>query len=264
MAERVIYRGRPRADKPYPFQVDVDALPETYFTGLLGPLTLDELMEIKFRVKKFKVTGSVETKPPLLNVEAPSEPQTVSFDYELEKGRQLLIIGPNGMTSTFKREAYTKESESTTDFIISSPQFFEHTFIKILELDSLGVSQLNISRYLNFRSTFKTNAGYYLPFSLELYYQEDIDTRPVSIRNKNHGATEPQPPPVGIGPILNFVYFDCQLKIRSKTHSIRCVTAGAISASLTIEATEWWPYANADGQPIWNTADGTRTSNPFT
>jgi hypothetical protein len=241
MAERIIYRGRPRANKPYPFQVDVDALPETYFTGLLGPLTLDELMEIKFRVKKFKVTCSVVRDGP-----ANQDTETISFEYELERGRLLLIIGPKN-----KSEAYTKESEFTNDFIVREISLFEHLFIKIrTEPEFSPLPQLDISRQF-FESIFKTNAGYYLPFSLNIF-NEDVTQSYVSIQNTNHGDTEG-----------NLFYFNCQLKIRSKTHSIRCYTI-ANSASLTIEATEWWPYANADGQPIWNTADGTRTSNPFT
>jgi hypothetical protein len=63
-------------------------------------------------------------------------------------------------------------------------------------------------------------------------------------------------------------YTDCQLKVRSKTHNIRCFVFSArrtvVGGSLTIEASEWYPYANADEQPIWNTSTGARTTNPFT
>lgn len=42
-------------------------------------------------------------------------------------------------------------------------------------------------------------------------------------------------------------------------------TASVVGFSLEVrvEATKWFPYANADGQPIWDTETGDRTENPF-
>lgn len=253
MAERIIYRGRPRADRPYPFQVDVAAIPTTASYFILGPLTLDELMEIKFRIRKFKATGSVITSRNPTEGD-PSTETTNSIDYELIRSELLTrVTGSNPMFGLLqsKTKAYEKESEFTNTF---NNRFFipnQNIFYKDTPEYITGTQVPNLNT--SFAQPFKTDAGYYLPMNI-LVYSNDLSY--IGITNTFRGSEE----------VSGNVYTDCQLKINSKTYTIRSEVFGfrVLSGSLTIEATEWWPYANADGQPIWNTADGARTSNSFT
>jgi hypothetical protein len=254
MAERIIYRGRQRATKPYPFQVDVDAIPDEASYFLLGPLTLDELMEIKFRIRKFTAVGSVITSRTPTE-EDPSTETTNSIDYELIRSDlSVRFLGEDGggfFLMQSKTKAYEKESEFTNTFNNGFFDSYKNVFYKDTPEYILGtqVSNLNTS----FAQPFKTDAGYYLPMIISV---ESNNSSFIGIYNTDRGEEE----------IGGRVYTNCQLKINSKTHTIRCRVYGfrVLSGSLTIEASEWWPYANADGQPIWNTADGNRTSNSFT
>lgn len=252
MAERIIYRGRQRATKPYPFQVDVDAIPDTADYFLFGPLTLDELMEIKFRIRKFTAVGSVITSRTPTE-EDPSTETTNSIDYELIRSDLLVRFSGSGGFGLLqsKTKAYEKESEFTNTFNNRFFGTFQNIFYKDTPeyITGTQVSNLNTS----FAQPFKTDAGYYLPMSILV---GSNNSSFIGILSMRRGEEE----------IEGGVYTDCQLKINSKTHTIRCGLYGfrVLSGSLTIEASEWWPYANADGQPIWNTADGNRTSNSFT
>ena len=252
MAERIIYRGRPRADKPYPFQVDVAAIPETASYFILGPLTLDELMEIKFRIRKFTAVGSVITSRTPTE-EDPSTETTNSIDYELIRSDLLVTFSGGGMfgISQSKTKAYEKESEFTNTFNNRFFGPFQNIFYKNTPEYITGTQVPNLNT--SFAQPFKTDAGYYLPMSILV---QPNNSSSIGIINTNRGEVE----------VSGNVYTDCELKINSKTHTIRCRVYGfrVLSGSLTIEASEWWPYANADGQPIWNTADGNRTSNSFT
>jgi hypothetical protein len=257
MAERIIYRGRQRATKPYPFQVDVDAIPDTtYSYFLFGPLTLDELMEFKYRIKKFTVSGSIVVKA--FDFEGNTYNETIDLNYDIIRSRLIVRqtgggIGGSGGFFGFKTEAFDKESEVSPSFVIKR---FNYIFSDIFYKEQPDYLFLQPS-LVDMSSTFsyKTNEGYYLPISIQV---ETIDGSGNGFGSVFRGEEE----------FEEFFYTDCQLKVRSKTHNIRCIVRGAgrtvVGGSLTIEASEWYPYANADEQPIWNTSTGARTTNPFT
>ena len=254
MAERIIYRGRPRANKPYMFQQDVAAIPETADYFLFGPLTIDELMEFKYRIKKFTVTGSVTYEGvPTEEDENPIE--TINLNYDIVRGKLLVRVigggqGVGGILQS-KTEAYEKESDFSQTFITGTIGLFNDVFYKETSEYVNGISQPSID--MSSTEPYKTDAGYYLPIIVSLY--DPITSSGFASVNRGEEEFEGE------------VFTDIQLKVKSKTHNIRCrvnaVGEETIGGSLTVEASEWWPYANADGQPIWNTATGARTSNPF-
>ena len=254
MAERIIYRGRPRANKPYMFQQDVAAIPETADYFLFGPLTIDELMEFKYRIKEFTVTGSVTYKgTPTEEEENPTE--TANLNYNIVRGKLLVrtISGTPGIGGTLesKTKPYEKESDFSHTFITGTINVFADVYYKESSVYTLGPTQPSID--MSSTEPYKTGAGYYLPIIVGLYDPITYS----GFGSVNRGEEE----------FAEEFYTDIQLKVKSKTHNIRCRVYAAgeevVGGSLTVEASEWWPYANADGQPIWNTATGARTSNPF-
>jgi hypothetical protein len=48
------------------------------------------------------------------------------------------------------------------------------------------------------------------------------------------------------------------------TVTITGPTSFDLSGGYTIEAVEWWPYANSAGEPIWDTATGAKLRDPVT
>ena len=239
MAERIIYRGRPRINDPFPFIVEADAVPEDgYF--YLGPLTLDQLMELEFRVKKFSVSGSV-TYEIFPTEEDPATSRTTSFAYDIEKGRirRNSISGHEGIK-------FTKESDFAGYFIDGNFEFSANRFCFIKADEPVGITPPAF--YPIVQKPYKINDQYYVAVQLSLYQYDDILGNYIIIRESPEGQ-------------------DSELKIGDKTYNVKVIGyAGrndVLSVTFSMEATEWWPYANADEQPIWNTATGTRTSNPF-
>ena len=255
MAERIIYRGRQRATKPYPFQVDVDAIPDTADYFLFGPLTLDELMEFKYRIKKFTVSGSIVVKA--FDFEGITYNETIDLNYDIIRSRLIVRqtgggIGGSGGFFGFKTEAFDKESEVSLSFVNRLIYIFDDVFYKE-QPDYLSFQPPLVDMSSTF--PYKTNEGYYLPIEF-IIFDGSRSNGFASLTRRGEEEFE------------EGFYTDCQLKVRSKTHNIRCYVFGAgrtvVGGSLTIEASEWYPYANADEQPIWNTSTGARTTNPFT
>jgi hypothetical protein len=251
MAERIIYRGRQRATKPYPFQVDVAAIPDTADYFLFGPLTLDELMEFKYRIKKFTLSGSIVIEA--FDDEGNPDNETIDLNYDIIRSvlRVRQIGGGTGTGGTFqyKTEALDKESEVSLSFVNRFISIFIDIFYKE-QPDYLSFQPSSVD--MSSTAPYKTNEGYYLPITISI-----IDGSGNGFGTLTRGEEE----------FEEGFYTDCQLKVRSKTHNIRCAVFGAgtvVGGSLTIEASEWYPYANADEQPIWNTSTGARTTNPFT
>lgn len=240
MAERIIYRGRPRINDPFPFIVEADAVPEGDGYFYLGPLTLDQLMELEFRVKKFSVSGSVtyEKSP---TEEDPTTSRTSSFAYDIEKGR----IQTNSI-SEYEGIKFTKESDFTGYFIDGNYGFNTGRFCFIKADEPAGIWPPTFFPIV--LKPYKINDQYYVAVQMSLYQYDDILGDYISISESPEGQ-------------------DSELKIGDKTYNIKISGyAGAenvLSVTFAMEASEWWPYANADEQPIWNTATGTRTSNPF-
>ena len=252
MAERIIYRGRQRATKPYPFQVDVAAIPDTADYFLFGPLTLDELMEFKYRIKKFTVSGSIVIEE--FDDEGNPDNETIDLNYDIIRSTLIARQIGGGIGSVgffeYKTEALDKESEVSLTFIDRFNYFFNDIFYKE-QPDYLSSQPSSVD--MSSTAPYKTNEGYYLPITISIK-ANDSD----GFGSLNRGEEE----------FEEGFYTDCQLKVRSKTHNIRCSVFSprrtVVGGSLTIEASEWYPYANADEQPIWNTSTGARTTNPFT
>ena len=253
MAERIIYRGRQRATKPYPFQVDVDAIPDTADYFLFGPLTLDELMEFKYRIKKFTLSGSIVIEA--FDDEGNPDNETIDLNYDIIRSILRVRqtgggIGGGGGFFEYKTEALDKESEVSLTFVDRFNYIFNDIFYKE-QPDYLSLQPSSVD--MSSTSPYKTNEGYYLPITISV-----DDGSGNGFGSLTRGEEE----------FEEGFYTDCQLKVRSKTHNIRCAVRGAgrtvVGGSLTIEASEWYPYANADEQPIWNTSTGARTTNPFT
>jgi hypothetical protein len=253
MAERIIYRGRQRATKPYPFQVDVAAIPDTADYFLFGPLTLDELMEFKYRIKKFTLSGSIVIEA--FDDEGNPDNETIDLNYDIIRSILRVRqtgggIGGGGGFFEYKTEALDKESEVSLTFVDRNNYFFNDIFYKE-QPDYLSFQPSSVD--MSSTSPYKTNEGYYLPITISVG-----DSSGNGFGSLTRGEEE----------FEEGFYTDCQLKVRSKTHNIRCSVFGAgetvVGGSLTIEASEWYPYANADEQPIWNTSTGARTTNPFT
>ena len=254
MAERIIYRGRQRATKPYPFQVDVDAIPDTADYFLFGPLTLDELMEFKYRIKKFTLSGSIVIEA--FDDEGNPDNETIDLNYDIIRSILRVRqtgggIGGGGFFE-YKTEALDKESEVSLTFVNRFNDIFNDIFYQEQpDYFSFQPSLVDMSS----TSPYKTNEGYYLPITISVSEGSGSGN---GFGSLNRGEEE----------FEEGFYTDCQLKVRSKTHNIRCSVFSAggtvVGGSLTIEASEWYPYANADEQPIWNTSTGARTTNPFT
>ena len=240
MAERIIYRGRPRINDPFPFIVEADAVPEEDGYFYLGPLTLDQLMELEFRVKKFSVSGSV-TYEIFPTEEDPATSRTTSFAYDIEKGR----IQINSI-SEYEGIKFTKESDFTGYFIYGNFEVDTDRFCFIKADEPAGISPPAF--YPIVQKPYKINNQYYVAVQFQLHQYDDILGDYINIFEAPEGQ-------------------DSELKIGDKTYNVKVIgSAGAenvLSVTFSMEATEWWPYANADEQPIWNTATGTRTSNPF-
>ena len=265
MAERIIYRGRPRATKPYPFEEEVSTIPNTNNFLYLGPLTLDELMEFKYRIKNFSISGSVTKET--TDDEGDTINETEDFSYDIGKGiieSRFSSSSPFFFSFEYRTYMYEKESEFTVSFV---DVFNRGQARDSFYAQSDWTGSFYIYSTLNFadnKSPLKTNEGYFLPLYMDLLSYPDSSTdnnfEIFSVLGKEQSEPEAE---IGV-----LFYFNAQLKVGSKTYSIRVSCASnfstLVSASLTIEATEWWPYANADGQPIWDTSTGARTSNPFT
>lgn len=241
MAERIIYRGRPRIDDPFPFIVEADAIPEDTGYFYLGPLTLDQLMEFEFRVKKFSVSGSI-TYEIFPTEEDPATSITANLSYNIEKGR----IQRNSI-SEFQGIKFTKESDFTHYFIDGNFEVDADRFCFIKSDEPAGLTPPTF--YPIVQKPYKINGQYYIAIQMSLYQYDDVLGTYISFYESPEGQ-------------------DSELKVGDKTYNIKVSgSAGSenvLGITFTMEATEWWPYANADGQPIWNTSTGARTSNSFT
>ena len=240
MAERIIYRGRPRINDPFPFIVEADAVPEEDGYFYLGPLTLDQLMELEFRVKKFSVSGSV-TYEIFPTEEDPATSRTTSFAYDIEKGR----IQENSI-SVYEGIKFTKESDFAGYFIDGNFEVNADRFCFIKSDEPAGISPPLF--YPIVLKPYKINNQYYVAIQIQLYQYDDILGFNIGIAESPEGQ-------------------DSELKIGDKTYNVKVIGfvsgENVLSVTFAMEASEWWPYANADEQPIWNTSTGARTTNPF-
>ena len=247
MGHRITWRGRPRSGYPWPLRTEVTdeaALIADHgtkgITACIGPLPLQAMMELIYRVKSLSFEMSVETKYAEDYVDGDGVPVTFPWVTTTRSGT-LEVDSGTTETDVFEEASYGPESSG---FVSSVPlQWYDgYEWGTFEPLASSPLAGDTADIYTDGSGNYWASGGF--NFRIEEYGSGDA---------------------VGIEfypPTLSPAYevFDVTLILNSGTYTFPWVAAcdgfDIRNSEITFTATEWWPYKTTAGSPAWDTATG--------
>lgn len=220
--------------------------------GYIGPLKRSTLVALIWRVKKLRVEASVsyswevripDSDPP--DTVTRSDSMDLSVDIERTGG-----IESSPGTSTF---IALPELYFTSANMGSIDPFAE--FSAYVEFQKLGVysfrgpraewtiSQESFPLGLDENDEYWINSGIYA-----LKWGNDPEV------GVSWGASSETPPPGGGTTTLSLAGDEIPLNFGASVGGVGDVSVD--SSSFSVQVTEWYPYANSQGQPCWNASTG--------
>lgn len=223
MGERVTYRTRPRIDSFWVVDnVDTPANLEGF--GRMGPFTRKQLMELWFRVKKIRIIASCDWEN---DNEDPPDSGSASLDVTVTRVR----------TSDMTLSDINNETELLDEWNANAYLAF---------YDSAEISWFRATESLPRQSMDQdTNGDYWLD-----------DGIPGAVLSVSDGADFSVAALGGSGQLTVSLEFSDTSTV---SFDLSFVVAGATSTSnraATVEILEWYPYADRDDDPAWDTATG--------
>ena len=245
MSHRITWKSRPRSCYPWLYQTgdktlaDLGIGAENPYDLLIGPLTMQAVVELLYRVIQFDFDLSVTAD--------------VSGTPVTQTGTGQIRMNYSSGDPT-ELEVFTRHRTFTDD---EYPGFPGET--------SAGYEFATID--------LSNGYGWMLPVSM--YWSSPDQSVPPIFKDENgmfwlQGAfdflTDPGDPVQfyggnGIMTSGGYLLQDADLVLASGTFPIKCGfeafgSADVTSASLTITASEWFPYKTTVGDPAWDTATG--------
>jgi len=225
MGIRVTTRTRPRRNFPFNFTTTTAA--EAIANNLVGPLTLAQVTELIFRVKKLRFVGSISHER-FVSPSTTASPSTTDVDVLIP--RRSLPLPPFGPPLEME---YETEMVDAQDFQVL---IHDHPITASFDVQ-LGLEGIKKDAESN---------TYWLPIFFFTIGQNNGDgqfnVRPYDISFSDHN-------------LINFTATlalgGSEIQIPSIAYAFR-VTA----ASLAITVEEWWPYKTTSGQPAWSATTG--------
>lgn len=240
MGNRITWKNRPRSEYPWPLRtkrvttVEFAAISGVGGVNFIGPLNAHAVVELLYRVSKLQMVGSFTD---LLGF-------TVNMDVV------FTIDGISDELQRFGDCAYHFDGNETyaqpfIDSVVSDP-FTEDAFVEPITTESYGVS----ADCTGFDIIHVTDAVDDNKYHLNgvIYW---LSGPPILIvRNREDDPLD-----------TSDEVFNASLVLASGTFPIPLIadwegSRTPDSSSMTITATEWFPFKTTAGDPAWNAATG--------
>ena len=239
MGHRVTWRDRQRSGYPWPLatlrinRADIPALQASYgalgeYQGLVGPLPMAAVVELLYRVRKVSFAGS-------FTVDTPDPASTDSYSVSAE----LTLTPSTGGAALTETDLFQSLQSTIGGIIPRHYSFSQDSGDSISEFFLIDDGIGNFPIYADDLGGFWVRGRFYalplggISFALANGVYDDARD-----------------------------YFDATLSLRSGDFSIRAFIDGYLDErvisgqTLTITATEWFPYATTAGADAWDTATG--------
>lgn len=240
MSHRITWRSRPRSEYPWPLKTGAKTLAElgigaeNPYDSLIGPLPMKAVVEILYRVAQLDFSLSITADPGGGDVT-----QTSSGSIRLQNSGS----DPTEI-EVFKRHSTYMDNdpgglfgETGPSFTFENVEATETAYLQPIDM-VWGGSAAEPAIFKDENGDFWLQGGF--AFST-------VFTDPITFDAHNL--------PLTVG---GWILIDAQLVLSCGAFPIKCGVEGAVvsAASLTIEATEWWPYKTTAGADAWNTTTG--------
>lgn len=256
-------------------------------------VSLAQIMALVWRVKKWRLTGSFEVTINYVQTEFPAHSIIGAGEAEFAADTFLMVLKDGGLEATreqnlvgklFFMSPYFALVNNGTGSLNAPVLDWELNFtvpagsasgstptaqIGPLFMSFNGGFHLFDSGPGSFAPPFDSTIGINVPqggggIASGLIFSVGFHRNPVTLLSRTGPGVLTAPGEMIIKPLITSdITVPMQVAWRLPGMAVGSTTTGTGSADLTLEAVEYWPFANSENLPVYDSSTGTQLRDPF-